>query len=504
VGQRLTLQAIDTPAALTAAQVLLSTAQGPEAIEGSEVAEHLFGGLGDQRIRARSGEDTVFGEGGNDRIDGGVGLDVLFGGDGNDTLIGGTGNDTFTGGTGADVFAAPASGGTTDVILDFQAAEGDRIDLRHLGISEFATVQRLLFDLGASTELRHQMGSTLQGVVLQGLADPAALTAAQFILATEPGPDEIGGMDAAEHLFGGLGGQRITSAQGDDTVFGEAGDDYLDASFGRDLLFGGDGNDTLVGGAGNDTMTGGTGADLFVATSRPELGADISVVTDFSVAQGDRIDLRLLGISDYATVQTLLVDAGAATYLRHFAVGAEQRLMLNDVADPTALTAASFVFSVAENNDVISGTAANAHLFGGRGDDRISGFGGNDTLHGEAGADTLIGGSGRDVLFGGADSARDIFVFNAPSESILGIATRDVVRDFVSGIDGIWLAGMDANTVVAGNQAFAFSAGPAAHSVWLVRAGAGFVLRGDVNGSGADFEIQIANIASMTAGDIVL
>jgi Ca2+-binding RTX toxin-like protein len=165
-------------------------------------------------------------------------------------------------------------------------------------------------------------------------------------------------------------------------------------------------------------------------------------------------------------------------------------------------------------NDSLLGEAGNDTLLGGDGADLLGGgadndllYGGNlgDKIYGATGADTLNGGFGRDLLFGGADAQRDLFVFNAPGESRVGAATRDVVYDFVSGVDDIWLTGMDANTGVAGNQNFAFSAaGPAAHSVWLVAAGTGFLLRGDVNGGGADFEIQIVNIASMNAGDIVL
>ncbi len=61
-------------------------------------------------------------------------------------------------------------------------------------------------------------------------------------------------------------------------VGGWAGDD----------LSGGDLDDVLRGGPGSDRLTGGGGPDRFEIL--PESGADI--ITDFSVAEGDRLDLR--------------------------------------------------------------------------------------------------------------------------------------------------------------------------------------------------------------------
>ncbi|MGE4167572.1 MAG: beta strand repeat-containing protein, partial [Xanthobacteraceae bacterium] len=75
--------------------------------------------------------DTIIGSSGNDRILGLGGNDKLYGGDGNDTLIGGLGNDTLTGGNGADTFVLDSFTGT-DIITDYNGAEGDVIDLTAL------------------------------------------------------------------------------------------------------------------------------------------------------------------------------------------------------------------------------------------------------------------------------------------------------------------------------------------------------------------------------------
>jgi Ca2+-binding RTX toxin-like protein len=63
---------------------------------------------------------------------------VLDGGAGNDVLTGGDGYDSFIGGSGADRFVFTATGSPylrSDDIRDFNAAQGDRIDLTALGIT---------------------------------------------------------------------------------------------------------------------------------------------------------------------------------------------------------------------------------------------------------------------------------------------------------------------------------------------------------------------------------
>lgn len=57
---------------------------------------------------------------------------MLYGGSGDDILIGGAGGDTLIGGAGADTFKWQAGDIGNDVIKDFNAKEGDRIDLSDL------------------------------------------------------------------------------------------------------------------------------------------------------------------------------------------------------------------------------------------------------------------------------------------------------------------------------------------------------------------------------------
>lgn len=93
---------------------------GEETFVGTDAAEAVFGG---------AGNDSIFGLGGNDLLIGGAGNDTLVGGDGNDVLVGLGGRDTLVGGRGADRFVYTALSDGIDTVVDFNSAEGDRLDL---------------------------------------------------------------------------------------------------------------------------------------------------------------------------------------------------------------------------------------------------------------------------------------------------------------------------------------------------------------------------------------
>ena len=75
----------------------------------------IFGGAGNDRIGGKGGNDQLFGESGDDMIWGDDGDDLLYGGLGNDTLTG----DDSSGGQGVDTFVL-ASGTGSDMIMDFE------------------------------------------------------------------------------------------------------------------------------------------------------------------------------------------------------------------------------------------------------------------------------------------------------------------------------------------------------------------------------------------------
>jgi Ca2+-binding RTX toxin-like protein/lipopolysaccharide export system protein LptC len=100
--------------------------------DGAKADDNLVGGAGADVFHGLAGNDVLDGGAGDDVLLGGSGTDTLLGGAGQDLLIGGPGNDTLTGGAGADIFLWKKSDIGKDVVRDFNAKEGDRLDLRDL------------------------------------------------------------------------------------------------------------------------------------------------------------------------------------------------------------------------------------------------------------------------------------------------------------------------------------------------------------------------------------
>ncbi|MER0296496.1 Ig-like domain-containing protein [Vibrio vulnificus] len=101
-------------------------------------------------LKGGTGNDILFGQGGDDLLDGGLGDDYLLGGAGSDLLIGGLGNDILTGGDGADIFKWVDMETARDRVTDFNASQGDKLDLADLfdDMSK-ADIDTLLADLGS-------------------------------------------------------------------------------------------------------------------------------------------------------------------------------------------------------------------------------------------------------------------------------------------------------------------------------------------------------------------
>ncbi len=106
---------------------------------GNGLANRIQGHGAPNRLAGGGGADSLFGDQEDDTLLGGEGADTLLGSDGADVLLGGAGDDLLAGGiggnrlrgeAGADVFRlgeAAFVGVAPDRLLDFDAAEGDRI-----------------------------------------------------------------------------------------------------------------------------------------------------------------------------------------------------------------------------------------------------------------------------------------------------------------------------------------------------------------------------------------
>lgn len=101
---------------------------GGDWVVGGKDQDLLYGGQGNDIVYGNLGNDTCYGDDGNDIVRGGQNDDVLFGGAGDDWLSGDRHSDTISGGAGADIFHSFGDAGI-DRVLDFNRAEGDRVQL---------------------------------------------------------------------------------------------------------------------------------------------------------------------------------------------------------------------------------------------------------------------------------------------------------------------------------------------------------------------------------------
>jgi Ca2+-binding RTX toxin-like protein len=467
---------------------VIAGSSGADRIVMAGVSAGVTGGpptdLGDT-ISAVSGNDVVVGGAGADSIHGGDGADTLNAAAGHDTLNGGTGIDRLIGGLGDDLFDVTAG----DVVVE-GANQG--IDTVRTAIASHvlaANVEHLV----ATNAIAHRF----TGNVLDNAMTGGAGTDTLFGVA---GNDTLDGGAGIDRLVGGFGDDVYLVTTGDTVVEGAnqgidtvrtavasyalaANLEHLEATSAiahrftgnalDNAITGGAGSDTLLGGAGHDTLDGGAGIDRLFGG----IGNDTYVVT-----AGDAI---VEGANQ--GIDTVLVGHGGSHTL---AANVENVVLSGSLA-------INVIGNALANN--LAGNAAGNVLYG---------MGGADTLSGEGGNDILLGGAGGDLLVGG--SGNDQFRLGAATDSTL--AAPVLIADFTFQLaietDRVDLRLIDANTSVAGNQAFAYrddftgSAG----ELRVRSAGDGsYVAAGDTNGDGvADFAITIRSEAAPEAAWFLL
>ena len=204
----------------------------------------------------------------------------------------------------------------------------------------------------------------------------------------------------------------------------------------------------MFGGYGNDTLYGGAGSDQFVLEyfnvdsydGRRTQNED--VVSDF-VKGTDQIDVRNIGISDFATIQTLTSDDPVTN---SFVTITVRNNLLNDNyyyrlkidgITKSQLGASDFNFNPTVANQTLSGTDYNDDLFGGLGNDTLQGLSGNDRLFGEQGNDKLEGSFGNDTLYGGAGDDTAVYTGTRSQYSWSSNQGVFTITDSVANRDGI-------------------------------------------------------------------
>ncbi len=192
--------------------------------------------------------DTLVGTIHDDYVDGLAGNDVISTGLGNDVIRGGQGGDKMTGGGGDDYYYVD---NTSDQVIEALNGGNDTVE---------------------SSLAAHTLAANVETLILGE-----------------------GGRDGTGNALN----NQITGNGGANTLNGGAGNDMIDGGGGADIIIGGAGSDTLFGGAGADTFQYQSPADIGAGApliARGSIPATVSVDTilDFSIREGDRIDLRAL------------------------------------------------------------------------------------------------------------------------------------------------------------------------------------------------------------------
>lgn len=175
----------------------------------------------------------------------------------------------------------------------------------------------------------------------------------------------------------------------------------------------------------------------------------------------------------------------------------------------------SVVIANVRDGATITGTVKADTLTGGTAEDVITGLGGADTLFGNGGSDIINGGDGNDKLTGGAGAdeltggaGQDTFIFNSLADS--STSSMDRILDFSrSQKDQLSLSGIDANALVAGDQAFTYIGSAAfsgkAGQLRSYVSGSDTFISGDVNGDGTgDFLICLDPPTTLLSSDFLL
>lgn len=280
-----------------------------------------------------------------------------------------------------------------------------------------------------------------------------------------PTENSVFGTYYAGTLAGTSLGDMMYPLDGDDRIYGYGGD-YILASYGNDLV---------EPGFGNDTGT-----------------------------QGVRIDLA----ADLAT------RGGETDYLFEVEDADGSRN-----ADTVRGDNAANALGGADGNDSVYGLGGADTLRGGNGDDLLEPGFGDDAVYGGPGIDkvscyndSLFGRGGNDLLRGAGGSGNDVFDHNQVGESprSSGRTTSDIITDFTRFADKIDLSTIDARTATSANEAFIFLAAKGAKFMaagqvrWYHSSGNTVVVASDGGDTAAEFQLLIAGLKTMAAGDFVL
>ena len=364
------------------------------------------------------GNDLVHGSNLADTISSGAGNDVVISGAGDDLITGGAGDDYLQGGAGADTYVYNLGDGH-DIIYDDSTA--NVVDTISFGAGIAPSDISIEPDRRNNTSnmlirIAGQPGSILVtgqsssrvGIEAIQFANGTIWTAAdiatQFALGkTRVAAQAINGTSSAETLNGTVGDDRIYGLSGNDTLVGGTGDD---------LMSGGAGNDTYKFnlGDGQDTIFEDENPNLPGGTETLRFGLGISI-EDFVLSKTTQdwndVRITIAGTNDSILLdqQDAFTDYSSGYFYNRIENFVFQREENGSIVETTVTWSDLNLLRLAQAK-----TVGNDTIIGTNTADTIEGGAGDDTLHGWSGNDTLIGGTGDDLMSGGAGN--DTYKFN--------------------------------------------------------------------------------------------
>ena len=412
--------------------------------------------------------------------------DYLVGGPSNDFYFGGDGNDTFTPRLGGDD-VLHGGAGFDWLILNFgyPVLSGVRIDLGTQAAQALPAVDSETYD-------------EWNGDV--GYEPPPGTVVVRSI-------ENVQGTELGDNFIGNAAANQLLGMAGDDRLVGNAGNDVLDGGTGIDTMRGGLGNDTYyVDNIGDAAIEdAGEGIDLVYSSVSSALRAHVENLTLTGSGirgNGNNLANRIIGndgnniINGGLGADSLRGGAGNDIYY------------VDNIGDRV-------VESAGEGVDRVYSTATysatlNVEQVFLRGSAAIDAYGNglDNVLVGNSAANVLNGRIGADDLRGAGGA--DTFYFDDRHFGGLNPSTCDRIIDFShSEGDRIDLGDVDASTIAADDQAFAFLGTGAftnvAGELRYQQAGGNTYVYGDTNGDGAaDFMIRLDGSHTLIEGDFIL
>ncbi|MCX4375867.1 MAG: hypothetical protein OSJ61_06810 [Lachnospiraceae bacterium] len=433
----------------------------------------MYGFGGDDTVYGSKGSDVIYGNEGNDTIYAGAGNDFVFGGEGNDILDGGIGDDYLYGGQGDDTYIF-GKGYGTDIIIDSNGIS--TIQINDLALSELEIIQAgenaVISVKGTEDKLIVSNFSEnaenylikINGETLSLKEQISKKSENKFIIGTDGYDYIVNDSDNAD-IFAGANGDRVLANGNNNRVFGDLGNDslfggfendYISGGQGDDYINGGDGDDIIDGGAGNDFIDGGAGNDVYIfnpgygADSIMDVdGANTIILGDGFTAEGIKayrhnwndILITFDGHEDTLIIKNYCINENARNFTLVFADGTvvEATAQNSSLRIIYGTDGSEYMISIYNDGITKIGKDGDDQLVGSGGNDYLYGDKGNDRLTGNAGNDVLDGGEGNDYLYGG--EGNDTYIFKK------GYGT-DVIGDG-SGTNTIEIYGYSANQIKA-------------------------------------------------------